>query len=701
MSVIAATTLDASVARFRACLRQLSEKGRKALQTARRHFAPPDRLTLIAWAEKYRLMHSGPLKGNLFRVDEQPALRGILAACDDPLVRELWCIKSAQIGWTQGVVMNYIFRHVHLDPIAILILFAKEGAGDRFMLEKVEPAVRAVKELRDRIRLEARSKDNTKEKKAFPGGYIQLVSSRSASNMKSTDFPLVVVEEPDDTAKNVQNQGDAIAIARERIKSFWNGRMLVGGTPTVKGLSKIEAGMERTDKRRMFVQCPHCDHEQPLYWERVRCADDAEVHHPIYGTKRPETARYACEACGVDQAPELWWTDAQKNAALLQASHRPDHGWRATAPFTGVAGVYLSDLYSVFAGARLELMMVKYLEADQALKNGDDTLMRAFRNNQLGEGFEIKGDAPEIVELESRGDSYAQWVAPAEALIATCFVDVQRGGQVSGAARLEYLIVGWGRNEESWRIARGKVLGNPLELATWDSLDAELARPIRSVGGGALPIVAMGVDSGDGMTQEAVYRYARAKRREGRDVIATKGANQKIAKQRNVNRPIFTPPKPQDTNNQDKASKYGLKLYMIGASAAKDTIAGRLKLTGRGPYRMHWPRDIGNDYFLQITAEVKVPSANGTEIWMQLANRANEMLDCEVGNLHLAHKLQLRSKTESWWQERESLIRQPSLLQLPASNEPVAAGVPAHVERRPSSPSTPAAQAPFRGFGRR
>lgn len=611
-------------------------------------------MSVREWAEAYRRMHSGPRAGNLFEIDETPALAGILAAYQDPTVREVWCQKSAQIGWTQGFVMNVMGYHIHLDPCPILVIFAKEGASKRFMREKLEPAIRNSRVLLDRIPLDARSASNTQDYKGFPGGFIQGVGSNSPTNVKSTDARVVIVEEPDDTSKNVAGQGDSIAMGRERYKSYSNGKMIVGGTPTLKGLSKIEAGMLKTDQRRMFVECPHCGHEQTLRFEQLRWEKDAIVHHPVYGTHRPETAKYACEACGVDGREHLFWTDDQKNQAVLAASKRPDYGYRATAPFTGIAGFYTNELYSAFSGSRFEYFAQKWLEAKHAMDHGDDSLMRSFKNNQLGETFELKSDAPEVAQLIDRGEDYAEWTAPAGALVATCFVDVQRGGEASGEARLEGLIVGWGRGEESWRIARITVPGNPLERSTWDALDKELAKPIRSAGGGNLRISRVGIDSGDGMTQDAVYTYCRSKQRQGRDVIPTKG-------ERGRGKPIYRPAKALDHTHNDKAARWGLKLYMIGTEAAKDTLAARLKLLGRGEGRLHWPSCIGLDYLEQITSEVKIPTRNGDEAWTLRAGRRNEMLDCEVGNLHLARSLRLHAMTEGYWRDLEHRIRQPLL----------------------------------------
>lgn len=643
---------------------KLSAQAQDAVRRARRHFAPPRRLSVLAWAEAHRVMHSGPLAGAYFSAAVSPPLRGILEACSDPGITEVWCCKSSQIGWTQGVVLNVIGHRIHLDPCPIIVLFAKDDAARAFTREKLDPAIAASPALRDRVRTGSRSADSTWSYKAFPGGFIKLVGTNSPSNVKSTDAPLVLVEEPDDTATNVAGQGDAIALGRERGKTFPNRKMIVGGTPTIKGMSRLEAGMLRSDQRRYFVDCPHCSVAQPLSWANVQWDQDALIEHPIYGTHKAETARYVCPECGA------LWSEHERHDAIRGGR------WLATAPFTGVAGFYLNELYSLFAGSALPDLVRKFLEATCELKRGNDRLMRAFVNNQLGEPWELRGDAPEVEELLARGENYAPWTCPAEGLVATAFVDVQRGGERSGAARLEYLVVAWGRGEESWRVARGVVPGNPLEPATWDELDKVLAAPIRNAAGGTVPLLKIGVDSGDGMTQEAVYRFVRPRQKRG--YYASKGSSQR-------GRPIVCVSRKRDIVN-DKAARLGLKLYEIGTDVAKDTIAARLKLQGRGPGRMHWPQSFGLDYVEQITAEVKMPGGRGREEWQLRPNRRNEMLDCEVGNLHAAQLLRLGTLPEHVWAQYESRMRQTDLLT--ADRTPEAA--------KPASGTA----RPFRGFSK-
>lgn len=63
-------------------------------------------------------------------------------------------------------------------------------------------------------------------------------------------------------------------------------KILAVSTPTLEGLSRIEALYKASDQRRYFVPCPHCCHYQVLVWSGVVGEKD-----------KPETARYRCEPC--------------------------------------------------------------------------------------------------------------------------------------------------------------------------------------------------------------------------------------------------------------------------------------------------------------------------------------------------------------------------------------------------------------------
>lgn len=136
-------------------------------------------------------------------------------------------------------------------------------------------------------------------------------------------------------------------------------------------------------------------------------------------------------------------------------------------------------------------------------------------------------------------------------------------------------------------------------------------------------------------------------------------------------REIFSPPKVAvDTNRQQKAHKYGLRPFMVGTQRAKDLLlgvdssAGRIKLVGTGPGRVHWYKAVRPDYWEQITAEVKAPhrTIRNRKVWQKKAGVRNEALDCEVYALHAARSLKLNLWKEERWADEERKVRQADLL---------------------------------------
>ena len=73
--------------------------------------------------------------------------------------------------------------------------------------------------------------------------------------------------------------------------------------------------------------------------------------------------------------------------------------------------------------------------------------------------------------------------------------------------RLEFEVIGWGREHENWRIMRGIIPGRPDEEkgAVWKELDKLLERRFRRRDGKALRILTTFIDSG-GLFSDVVYR---------------------------------------------------------------------------------------------------------------------------------------------------------------------------------------------------
>ncbi|MFP3335602.1 phage terminase large subunit family protein, partial [Pseudomonas sp. SIMBA_064] len=81
--------------------------------------------------------------------------------------------------------------------------------------------------------------------------------------------PRVAIEEPDDCNLNLRGQGDSIKLAKERLKTFRRSKIIIGGTPTIKGLSAIDAELELSDKRVGLVPCHGCGQSHALSFDHL------------------------------------------------------------------------------------------------------------------------------------------------------------------------------------------------------------------------------------------------------------------------------------------------------------------------------------------------------------------------------------------------------------------------------------------------
>lgn len=630
-------------------------------------------MNALEWARKYRFLSSIEAdRAGKYDPEVTPYLcwpGNPLEALDDPTVIEVCCQKSAQVAWTSGVLGNILGKWIDLDPSPILGLFPKEGAAKEYMAEKFEPMVTATPRLRLAVDLRSRKAQQRMLFKRFRGGFLKLVGSNSPSSVKSSPIPRIFIEEPDDCNLNLRGQGDSIKLAKERTKTFRRSRVkiVIGGTPTVEGTSTIAAEMKLSDKRVGMVPCHHCGEEHALSFDNLKCPEDPDAAHPIFGKKIPEQAYYVCPHCGGI------WNDAEKRRNVKAGR------WVATAPFNGIAGYYINELYSPFPGSVMAKLMENWLTALHHLEMGDESKLVAFVNSSMGEAYSFKGDQPLADELAERAREYEAGTVPAGGLRLVMGVDVQPD-------RLEVIVRAYGRGEESWLVRYDRLYGQTALITdpVWNDLDRLLFGKYRHARGFGLGVTACSIDSSDGNTSDAVYKYVRTRQGRGVEhVMAIKGA-------RNPDAEIFRKPGPViDTNRKNtKAARFGVAVYMVGVGRAKDLLIGergRVGLEGAGPGRFHVYKGVIADYFEQLLAEVKAPvrQQNGhvIRVWQKKVGHRNEALDCEVYALHATRAAKIHLMQERDWAALEARLSQAGLFDelpgLPAEIQPASATPPA------------------------
>ena len=622
---------------------------------------PLNRPTLEWLRDEFVLpLESGDLAGK-YNPEYVPYLWGIFAAMDDPKIKLVVMMKAAQVGWTFGLV-GFLGKRAECQPGNIMVLFPKDGAAREFGDEKLVTSIRSTPAMSALIDVTKTRKDGNRSLfKKFPGGFIKMVGSNSASNVKSTPAQLIIVEEPDDTSENVKDQGDALRLVRERLKRQSSGKLILGGTPSVDGMSRVQEFIELSNQMILPIRCHDCGDKHPLDWENVSWVQRQDhVEHMVYGKNDTDSAVYACPLCGSA------WDDWQRKKNVLDtvlAAHEAGEqfcGWESTAVESGgVCGFKeLNELYVCLPGTSLADVVRDYLQAEFDAEKGDESGRIVFANSKLARPYSYKSDAPEEDELEKSALDYPEMVIPRQGLIVTVGVDVQHD-------RFAMVFRAWGREEESWLLFWGEIHGTVTDKQdpVWDELEKLIFSPIRHESGASLIVSAVSIDSSDGNTSDNVYAWVRRLRSRG--VMAVKGSSNDYGI-----REIFSKPRSSvDTRGRDnsKASRYGLKPYLVGTHKAKDLISSRIKLNGSGPGRMHWYKTVRPDYYRQLLSEVNAPhrSIKNKKTWQLLSGRRNEALDCEVYAMHAARAKKVHNMPPSAWDRLESELLQGDLFERP------------------------------------
>lgn len=553
------------------------------IQKIAKNFAPPPRLKVSEWADQFRKLSpessAEPGQWVTARAEYQ---RDIMDAVNDPAVTEVVVMTSAQIGKTEALG-NIIAYYVTQDASPMLMLQPTLEMAEAYSKDRLAPMVRDCPQLTDKIGdPKSRKTDNTLLHKTFPGGHITLAGANSAASLASRPVRVVLCDEVDRYPASAGTEGDPVNLARKRTVTFWNRKLILTSTPTNKGASRIESAFLKSDQRRYFVKCPHCQHEQVFVWAGVKWDDD------------PKSAWYECGNCNRPI------TNGQKLQMVREGR------WKATAEFTGIAGFHLNELYSpwrTFGDV-----------ADDFVKAKDDPQkLKVWVNTSLGETWDDQqGETPQFEELASRAENYSPSFVPKGGLFLTAGVDVQ-------ADRLAIVVKAWGRGEESWLIYWGEIFGEVTQPKVWQDLDALLTMKFEHELGTDIAITCTAIDSG--FKPQEVYNFVRSRRYK---VLATKGMS-------SPGKPILGRASKQDVNYRGEIIKGGVKLFPVGTDVGKDLVYSRIKIR-EGAGRMHFPQGLDDDYFMQLTAEkLMVKFVKGVPVreWVKVRTR-NEALDCEV-----------------------------------------------------------------------
>lgn len=560
-------------------------------------FKPPEGLTVKEWAEKYRRLPQGlSAEAGLWRCSRTPYFEEPLNAFTDPNVEMITVTTGSQMGKSE-FELNVLGYLIDQDPCAILYIQPTVEDARKYAIMRINPMVTGCPRLTAKV-LDVKGNRDTIAQKTFPGGSLTLVGANSASGLSSTPIRVVLADEVDRWRESAGREGDPWGLALARTITFYNRKLLRVSSPSIKGESAIDQAYREGTQELWCHQCPDCGNWAPTTFADLKF-DYEEIVTGGQTVYKVTSVNWVCHECGVlasestmRKQPAKW---IASNPEALERGHRSfwvrglDSPWQRWP-----------DLVAEFLRVRK-----------------DPERLQVFVNTKLGELWEDRGELDEPGTLLARREMYFAEV-PDGVRVLTCGVDVQND-------RLEYEVVGYGRNYESWGIRTGVLWGDPEDDAVWQELDERvLEHDYTYADGRAVHLSATCVDSGYQTTavylqcMRRIYKRVRAiKGLWGDGVYVDKGKYQN-----------FVNPK---TGRPAKCW-----LHIVHVDVGKQRIMDALKVQEPGPKYCHFPlnedRGYGPQYFEGLLSErpTKVKSHGRTKIvWTKLTSGGrNEALDC-------------------------------------------------------------------------
>jgi phage terminase large subunit GpA-like protein len=587
-------------------------------QAFRAGLTPDPNHTVSTWADSHRMLsQKASAEAGRWRTERTPYLKGIMdeMSPSSPAQRIVF-MAGAQVGKSE-TGNNWLGYVIHHAPGPMLLVQPTVDTAKRFSKQRLAPMIEETPILKERISENtSRDASNSMMAKEFPGGVLIISGANSAAGLRSMPVRYLFLDEIDAYPLDVDGEGDPIQLAEKRTTTFARRKVYMCSTPTVKDISRIEREFLKSDQRRYYVPCPHCDHKQWLQWRNLKWDNDD-----------PNTAAYACEECGT-LIEERYKTD------MLAAGE-----WVSTAPGDGrTVGFHLSSLYSPLGWKSWSEIVAEFLQA-----KGDPSLLKTFVNTVLGETWEDEYASKLGAEdLKNRVEFYEAGVAPARALVVTAAVDVQDN-------RIAVKLVGWGRDEEGWVIDHMEIYGDPGQSKVWAQLDEVILKPVAHELAQPMKVMATAIDSGGHFTNE-VYAYCRDRKQH--NVFAIKGQSQR-------GKPPIGKATKVDLNWKGRTIKSGAEVYPVGSDTIKSTIYARLKLNEPGAGYLHFHAELPKDYFDQLCAEKQITRyVKGFPVreWVKKSGARNEALDVMVYNYAALHWLYTRYNRRTCWDQWEKSL---------------------------------------------
>lgn len=596
------------------------------------------RLLVSEWARKSRYLPAElTTKPGNYDPDYTPYLIEIMdsLSANHP-ARKVVVMKGAQIGFTAGVLENFIGYTIAHDPSGFLYVSADAELTKLGMELKIDRMLHfsGLKHLLGAADGTSKRSGDTAMLKEFPGGFLMAAGAKNPGKLRSTAARKGALDEVDGMPRLIggvgSEEGSPVDLFEKRTDTYEHSRkILYGSTPLVAQTSMIYPLFLSGDQRHYYVPCPRCGEFQVLEWHGLR--EDKTSFGIVFdfsktGRLIEESVAYECRHCCE------WFHNYDKATMLGRGEWRP----HAETQEPGLVSYHVPALLSPVGMYSWTGIVQKWLKAWD-IKNDrprDIDKLRAFYNLERGLPWEERGESPKFERVQQHRravyvsgtvpNKFAEKETGAPVILLTCAVDVH-------GDRLDVEVVGWCMNRQTYSIEWlhfGKNIDDLGPAGPWQQLRGLLEEGKWVADDGReYKIELTLIDCGH--KADTVHQFC-TEYSGGVFPIMGRELPIKGAQFREFN--TFK-------------SKFGNQGYNVTATLYKDRLAAWLKFDWDGSDELqplgypNYPSDYGDDFFRQYEAEEKVELLEritrrrlGFQ-WRQKGQRPNHAWDCRIYNM--------------------------------------------------------------------
>ena len=373
----------------------------------RRVFKAKEHIAVSEWAQKYRVVTTGPTQGK-WSNELTPYAVEPMDTFNLPWVRKILLEWAPQTGKT-SVALNCLDYCIDIDPGPAMYIMPDEKVSKRIARRQLIPMFRNTPKIAEL--LGTRADDVTTLHVNFQNGMdLMMAWASSAAAMASESIRYLFFDEPGKYPEWTGKEADPFSLAEQRQNRYENtSKQMYFSTPNLDGDpfdTLLET--ESDEVRRYYAQCPFCETSQIMLNENIHW-QGIKDHRVV---RRKKLARYSCVNCKMD------WDDYTRNQAVKAGR------WKADKPVerpVAVAFRELASWYSPFVS--LSTPAAAFLKAMESPNK-----MQAYVTQHKCQAWkEIISTQDNEDFLKHRTD-IPPGIIPKWAKALTCGIDTQKKG---------------------------------------------------------------------------------------------------------------------------------------------------------------------------------------------------------------------------------------------------------------------------------